>query len=124
FGAGIGSEGVMLSGQISQQNIFGSGKHVSLSVNNSRINTTYSLSYTDPYFTVDGVSQGVDIYYRVVSPADFGFARYETKTLGGQLRLGVPVTERDTINYGLGYETVDITTFPDSPLIYKDYVST
>lgn len=124
FGAGIGSEGLMLMGSITQQNIFGSGKHVSLSLNNSRINTTYSLSYTDPYFTVDGVSQGFDLYYRVVSPADFGFARYETETLGGQLRLGIPVSERDTINYGLGYETVDIITFPDSPLIYKDYVKT
>jgi outer membrane protein insertion porin family len=125
FGAGFGSgEGLILSGSISQNNIFGSGKHVSTSINSSRINTTYALSYTDPYFTVDGISQGFDLYYRVVSPSDFGFARYETKTLGGQARLGVPVTERDTIFYGLGYEDVDITIFPDSPAIYQDYVRT
>ncbi len=124
FGAGFGSEGLLLSGQISQNNLFGSGKHVSLAVNSSKINTVYSLSYTDPYFTVDGISQGFDLYYRVVSPSDFGFARYETRTLGGQVRLGVPVSEFDTINYGLGYENVDITTFSDSPLIYQDYVRT
>ena len=125
FGAGFGnSEGLLLSGQISQNNVFGSGKHVSASVNSSKINTVYALSYTDPYFTVDGISQGFDLYYRVISPADFGFARYETETLGGQARLGVPVSEFDTINYGLGYENVDITTFPDSPLIYQDYVRT
>jgi outer membrane protein insertion porin family len=40
------------------------------------------------------------------------------------LRLGVPVTEIDTIQYGVGFENVDITTFIDSPLIYKDYVAT
>ena len=125
FGAGFGSgEGLVLSGSISQNNIFGSGKHVSAGVNSSKINTTYSLSYTDPYFTVDGISQGFDLYYRVVSPADFGFARYETKTLGGQVRLGVPISELDTVNYGLGYENVEITTFPDSPLIYQDYIRT
>jgi outer membrane protein insertion porin family len=124
FGAGFGSEGLLLSGQVSQNNLFGSGKHVSLAVNSSKINTVYSLSYTDPYFTVDGISQGFDLYYRVVSPSDFGFARYETRTLGGQVRLGVPVSEFDTINYGLGYENVDITTFSDSPLIYQDYVRT
>ena len=125
FGAGFGSgEGLILSGSISQNNIFGSGRHVSLGVNTSQINTTYSLSYTDPYSTVDGVSRGFDIYYRTLNPADNELARYETKTAGGQLRLGVPITEFDTIMYGLGYENVDIVTFPDSPLIYRDYVAT
>ncbi len=125
FGAGFGSdEGLVLSGSIAQQNIFGTGKHVSLGLNTSSINTTYSLSYTDPYFTVDGISQGFDIYYRVVSPTDANLARYETKTAGAALRLGVPVTEIDTIQYGLGAENVDIVTFSDSPQFYRDYVNT
>jgi outer membrane protein insertion porin family len=123
-GAGYGSEGILVQGSVTQQNIFGSGRHVGISVNSSEIQTIYSLSYTNPYFTVDGVSQGFDIYYRTLSPADFGLARYETVTAGGALRLGVPITEIDTINYGLGYENTEITTFPDSPLIYQDYVKT
>ena len=124
LGAGFGSEGILLQGSVTQQNIFGSGKHVGLSVNTSEIQTIYSLSYTDPYFTVDGVSQGFDIYYRTLNPSDYGLARYETVTAGAAVRLGVPVTELDTINYSLGYENVEITTFPDSPLIYQDYVKT
>jgi outer membrane protein insertion porin family len=125
FGLGFGSgEGLILSGSVSQNNIFGSGRHVTLGVNTSNINTTYSLSYTDPYYTIDGVSRGFDIYYRTLNPADNDLARYETQTLGAQLRLGVPITETDTIQYGIGYENVDITTFPDSPLFYRDYVAT
>jgi len=125
FGAGFGSgEGLILSGSIAQNNIFGSGRHVTVGVNTSKINTSYLLSYTDPYYTIDGVSQGFDLYYRTLNPAENNLARYETKTLGGQLRLGVPVTEIDTIQYGVGAENVDITTFIDSPLIYKDYVAT
>ncbi len=125
FGAGFGSgEGLILSGSISQNNIFGSGRHVSVGVNTSKLNTTYSLSYTDPFSTIDGMSRGFDLYYRTLSPVNFDLARYETKTLGGALRFGVPVTEIDTIQYGLGLENVDITTFPDSPLIYRDYVAT
>ncbi len=125
FGLGFGSgEGLILSGSISQNNIFGSGRHVTLGVNSSKINSTYSLSYTDPYYTVDGVSRGFDVYYRTLNPADNNLARYETKTAGVQLRLGVPITEIDTVQYGIGYENVDIVTFVDSPLIYKDYVST
>ena len=125
LGAGFGSgDGLILSGSVSQNNIFGSGKAVSLGLNTSKINTTYAFSYTDPYYTVDGVSQGFDLYYRRVSPTSLNLARYETATAGAQLRLGVPVSEIDTIQYGLGYENVNITTFPDSPLFYQDYVNT
>ena len=124
-GAGFGSgEGVILSGSVSQQNIFGSGKHVTAQVGTSKINTTYALSYTDPYFTVDGVSQGFDVYLREVDAVNSGLGFYQTKTLGGTVRLGVPISEIDTINYGIGYERTKITIFPESPLFYKDYVAT
>ena len=123
-GAGFGSDqGVILSGSIAQQNIFGSGRHLSLNVNTSKINTTYSLSYTNPYYTVDGVSQGFDIYYKEVDPSALDLAQYQTKTVGGQLRFGVPVSERDTVNYGFGYDDTSITTFPTSPQRYLDYVA-
>jgi outer membrane protein insertion porin family len=125
LGAGFGSgEGVILSGSVSQQNIFGSGKHVTAQVGTSKLNTTYALSYTDPYFTVDGVSQGFDVYLREVDAVNSGLGFYQTKTLGGTVRLGVPISEIDTINYGLGYERTRITTFPESPLFYRDYVAT
>jgi len=125
LGAGFGSgEGVILSGSIAQQNIFGTGKYVSAQVNNSKINTVYALSYTDPYFTVDGISQGFDVYSREVDGTQASIGRYITKTLGAGIRFGVPVTERDTITYGLGYENTSITTFADSPLFYRDYVTT
>ena len=125
LGAGFGSgEGVIVSGSVSQQNIFGSGKHVSAQVGTSKLNTTYALSYTDPYFTVDGVSQGFDLYLREVDAVNSGLGFYQTKTLGGTVRLGVPISEIDTINYGIGYERTKITIFPESPLFYKDYVAT
>jgi outer membrane protein insertion porin family len=125
LGAGFGSgSGVLLSGSVSQQNIFGSGKHVSAAVNSSSNSTLYSLSYTDPYFTVDGVSQGFDLYLRKLDAADAGLGRYKTETAGGAVRLGVPITEIDTVNYGLGVEDTKLTTFPDSPVLYRDYVAT
>ncbi len=125
LGAGFGSgEGVVLSGSVSQQNIFGSGKHMAVQVNSGKVNTVYSLSYTDPYFTVDGISQGFDIYTREVDAAQGGLGRYQTKTMGGGVRFGVPVTERDTISFGLSYESTSITTYSDSPLFYLDYVTT
>lgn len=125
LGAGFGSgEGLILSGSVSQQNIFGSGKHVSVGLNTSKINTTYAFSFTDPYYTIDGISAGFDLYLREVDAAGSGLGNYRTQTAGGAVRFGVPITEVDTIHYGLGYESTSISTFADSPLIYLDYVRT
>jgi outer membrane protein insertion porin family len=125
LGAGFGSgEGIILSGSVAQNNIFGSGKHLSTQISTSKINTVYALSYTDPYYTVDGVSRGFDGYLREVNADQSGLGRYRTKTLGANMRFGVPISELDTVNYGLGYEDTKITTFSDSPLFYQNYVST
>jgi outer membrane protein insertion porin family len=125
LGAGLGSgTGVTLSGSVAQQNIFGSGKYVAAQINSSKINTIYALSYTDPYFTVDGISQGFDVYSKEIDGTRASIGRYITKTLGAGIRFGVPVTELDTISYGLAYEDTEITTFADSPLFYQNYVNT
>jgi outer membrane protein insertion porin family len=70
------------------------------------------------------VSRGFDVYLREIDAANSGLGNYKTQTLGGAVRFGVPITEADTINYGLGYESTKISTFADSPLIYLDYVAT
>jgi outer membrane protein insertion porin family len=125
LGAGYGSsEGVILSGSVSQQNVFGSGNHLGVQLNTSKINTVYSLSFTQPYWTVDGVSRGFDIYQRNVDPTAIAAGAYKTSTLGGQVRLGVPFTDIDTVLFGIGYEDVKITTFADSPLRITSYVNT
>ncbi len=124
LGAGFGSEGVVFSGGITQQNIFGSGNHLGVQVNTSKINTVYSLSFTQPYWTVDGVSRGFDLYKRNVDPTALSIGQYRTSTLGGQFRIGVPYTDLDTITLGIGYEKTDITTFEDSPLRITSYVNT
>ena len=124
LGAGFGSEGVILSGGITQENVFGSGNHLGVQVNTSKINTVYSLSFTQPYWTVDGVSRGFDIYKRVTDPTSLSLGQYRTSTVGGQVRIGVPFTDIDTISFGLGYEQTGITIFPDSPFRITEYVNT
>ena len=53
FGLGFSQqEGLILSGNVSQNNIFGTGKFVSLRANTGSVRKEFSLSFTDPYFTV------------------------------------------------------------------------
>ncbi len=124
FGAGFGSEGVVLSGGITQQNVFGSGNHIGVQVNSSKINTVYSLSFTQPYWTVDGVSRGFDVYHRKSNPAALGLGLYETSTAGGQARIGIPFTDIDSVTMGAGYESTSLTAFTGAPVRISNYVNT
>ena len=123
--AGIGyssAEGIVLSASISQQNIFGSGNALSVAVNTSEFNRNYSVTYFEPYWTIDGVSRTMEAYYKTLDPSGLAIAQYSSKTAGAAMGFGVPVTESDTINYGMRIEQTDITLFADSPPVYRNFV--
>jgi outer membrane protein insertion porin family len=124
LGAGFSStEKLVLSGSVQQQNLFGSGNYVGIAVNSSKINTVYSLSYTNPYDTVDGISRGFDIYHRNYDTSSLTtLATYGARSTGGGIRYGVPVTEDDTVNFGLAYDRTTLKVSSTSLQRYQDYV--
>jgi outer membrane protein insertion porin family len=122
LGAGFSSsEGLVLSGSVSQANVFGTGNRVSLQINTGSVNSVYALSFTNPYFTLDGISVGYDIYNRNVNTDSLDVGRYESSTQGIGAHFGFPINERDFVNLGLAYELSAITTNIASPQQYKDY---
>jgi len=124
LGAGLSSsEGLVFSGSINQQNLFGSGKHVGVGFNTSKINKQYSFSYTDPYYTVDGISRGFDVYMKDTNTEKSNtIATYATKSMGGGLRYGIPIGEDDMVNFGIAYDKSQIKTTEYTPQRYKDFL--
>ncbi len=125
LGAGFSSsEGLVLSGSVSQNNVFGTGNRLSAQINSGSVNTVYSLSFTNPYYTINGVSLGYDLYRRDVDATSLDYVSpYKTSTYGAGVRLGLPINERDFISFGLTYEQTSITTYSDSPQQYRDFVN-
>jgi len=126
LGAGFSSsEKIVLSGSISQQNLFGSGKSLSLQVNTAKAYKTYAVSFTDPYFTVDGISQGFDVYKRIWDPSlnTSNTLSYKTDSLGGGLRWGIPIAEKESISFGIAYDDTKLSLFQNSKQVYRDYVA-
>ena len=124
LGAGLSSsEGLVFSGSVNQENLFGSGKHVGIGFNTSEINKLYSFSYTDPYHTVDGISRGFDAYYKDTDTDSnsIAVATYGTKSLGGGVRYGFPIGEDDRINFGIAFDSTTIKTTANSPVRYQQY---
>ncbi len=123
--AGVGyssSEGLVFSASVSQQNIFGSGNALALSLNTSSVNRTISLVYTEPYWTVDGVSRTLEVYNKNIDPTGLSVSQYASSTLGVALGFGVPVSEIDTINFGIRAEHTSLSLFDNSPPVYYQFV--
>ena len=124
LGAGFSSaDKFSVSGSVQQQNLFGSGKHVGVQVSTSKANRVYSLSHTDPYFTVDGVSQGFDIYYRKTDTSTLAVGTFGSDSLGGGVRWGIPIAEDDYLNLGASVDRTTLTVDTNSPLRYQNYVT-
>ena len=117
------SDGLLLGGSISQNNFLGTGNRVSLGLNRSDISQLYSFSFFDPYFTVDGVSRGYDVYYRTYDFEDSDISSYAANTFGGNIRFGYPLSETQSINFSLGVDGTDITTGSATPLVILDYLA-
>jgi outer membrane protein insertion porin family len=124
LGVGFSSvENIALSASIRQANAFGTGKFVSATVNSGSVNQVYALSYHDPYYTVDGVSQGFDVYKRETDASSLAVGPYVSDALGGGVKFGYPVSEVTSVDFGLNLESVKLTTFTNSPTTYLDFVS-
>lgn len=123
----IQDTGLVLSAGISQDNLFGTGKSVGARIARGKTQNTVSLSFTDPYFTAEGVSMGYDVYYRGFTPykSENGNSanNYSTIRYGAGLRMGVPVTEYDRVHFGLGVERLTVGVHGrNRPQRYVDYI--
>lgn len=125
LGAGFSSsEKLVLSGSIQQANLFGSGKNVGLQVNTSKINKVFSLSFTDPYYTIDGVSRGFDVYERKTDTSSLNtIGSYNSHSLGGGVRFGLPIAEDDYVSLGLSFDSTKLQMDAYSPTVYQQYVN-
>jgi len=125
--AGVGyssADGLVFNGSVSQQNIFGSGNALIAAFNTSRINRTISLAFTEPYWTVDGVSRTLELYQKNIDPtATLAVSQYSSSTYGAAATFGVPITETDTVNFGGRYEHTKLTLLPETPLVYLDFAN-
>ena len=142
FTAGIGfgdSTGVSLNAGIQQNNFLGTGNRLGFTVNTNTYSKSASISYTDPYFTVDAVSLGGQLFYQDFDAGNANLVDYNNKTYGVGLNWGFPINEYIRINLGVGFKHNEISSIetyeqiqtfynvhadpnnPGAPLAFKNY---
>ena len=110
-----------LTAAVKQDNVFGSGNYLGLEVNTSRLSRSLVFSSVDPYFTIDGISRAIDVYYRTSRPYNSLGSQYQISNPGAAVRFGIPFSEYDTVFFGGGIEQTNIGSNVGIPNQYYDY---
>lgn len=111
-----------LTASVKEDNVFGSGNFLGFEVNTSKYARSLVLSTVDPYFTVDGISRGIDLYYRTSRPYNSLGTSYDIANPGAAIRFGVPFSEYDTVFFGIGAEETLIGSgvgLPNQYFLYR-----
>lgn len=117
------SGGVTFQAGLSQTNFLGTGNAVSIDLSRSETQDYYNLSVTDPYFTIDGVRRGYNMYYRKTKlDDDYNVNNYVTDSFGGGINFGYPIDENQSISAGLNIDQTEVTTGPYVSTYVADYL--
>jgi outer membrane protein insertion porin family len=124
--AGIGfsqTQGIVLNANISQDNVFGSGKRVNLTFNNSDYFTQYQFGFFNPYFTLDGVSFGYDLGYTTRDATQVNLANYTTDVISTGVNFGIPLNEYDRLQFNTDLKHTKLKTTDFTSTKIRDFMS-
>lgn len=124
--AGVGysqSQGILFNTSVSQNNFLGTGKRVSFAFNTSRSDQLYRLAYTNPYYTVDGISRGFDLTYRTTDFDQYIGADYTTDVGLAEVNFGLPISDTSRAGFGARYQYTRFFA-GDFSALAQDFVAT
>ncbi len=125
FSGGVGyseAQKLMLNGSIVHTNFLGTGNRVALEAISGRFQKLYSLSHTDPYRSMDGISRTVSVNYRDITQFTSASSDFSTTSAGASLNYSYPITEFQSISAGLSYQHAELIASERSTLQAQDWV--
>lgn len=124
--AGVGYsqvQGIIFNANISQNNIFGTGKRIDLNFNNSLIMTQYNIGFNDPYYTLDGVSLGYNLGYTTRNAYAANLSSYNTKIENAIVNFGIPLSEFNSLGFNAEVKHTGISATSLSSTQITDYIA-
>lgn len=117
------SAGVIYGASLAQRNFLGTGNRVNLGAQKSDTFTSLNFGLTDPYWTLDGISRGYNLFYRETDYEHSDISTYSTDAYGGSINFGYPINELSRLNFGVGLEDVSVKDYRDTPLEIIEYIN-
>ena len=124
LGAGYSdSQGTVFDISVTEENVLGTGNRLRASFDTSKVSRDISVSWLNPYWTVDGVSRGIDIYNRRTDASDANLADYDLDQIGAGVTFGIPISEFTRVNIGFKAEQTDFLAGPSASTQVKTFES-
>ncbi|HEC17894.1 MAG TPA: outer membrane protein assembly factor BamA [Gammaproteobacteria bacterium] len=127
FTAGLGygdTQGLLFNMSVTLNNFLGTGKRISTEINNSKVNTVYRVSYTDPYYTKEGISRGFSLHSQSTDASQANLAAFSTDTYGASVTFGFPISEYNRASWGMSFENTNLKINSlTAPVSYSDWVT-
>lgn len=109
IGAGFSqSQGLLFNVGLTQENLLGTGQNLAVTINTDSANTVYNVSFTDPYYTTDGVSRTMSLAFAKRDAAKEEINNFQTDSYSANINYGIPLTEYSTFRLGYGLSQVDL----------------
>lgn len=103
------TSGLILSASVSQNNWMGTGNRVSFGISRSDFRSSLNFSYTNPYFTVDGISRGFSMFYQETDYSEADISSYQTDRFGGGVNFGYPISNVERIGIDFSVSRTELT---------------
>ncbi len=107
-------EGFVLNANLADSNFLGSGDNVSLNLDAGLYNKVYSVSETNPYTTVNGLSRTVALSYSDSTQLYAQSSALGSKDITLGLTLGYPISENQFISGGASLQDINILTYQNA----------
>jgi outer membrane protein insertion porin family len=113
LGGGIGYSETykfQLNGSYTDANFLGSGQRIAVELNGGAFSKVYSLSHTNPYTSIDGVSRTESLTYRDVTQFVSSSSNFSSKTISGGVTWDYPLTEYQYLRVGGSIDSSQLLT--------------
>ncbi len=115
--------GFSLGAQIALSDFLGEGKIVHIDASKNRVYTNASISYTEPYATVNGVSRTVGIFYQQGTRLNINSSEFLQRNYGASIKYGFPLSAFNTYSLGATFRHGSLSPYCQSSRQFMDFVS-
>ncbi len=118
------NSGIIFGAGVKQNNFLGTGNNVSFSVNKSDSVQKMDISVLDPYFTLDGVSRGISVFYQESDLEEEDISGFSTDSFGTKMTFGYPISETARLGMTVGAENIKVHTGDEPVAEVLDFIAT
>lgn len=101
---------LMLNANFADADFLGTGNRLSVDLQGGAFDKLYSVSYTNPYITQNGVSQTLSLSYNDATQFVSSSSNFSSKTINIGPEWSYPISEFQYVSFGAAFEDAQLLT--------------